>query len=62
MPTQPPEVCLFDGFLESERDAALAALSDWLRIPSISAQPVHAELWKRMPAAEELWRELAELR
>ncbi len=37
-----PDRCLLDGFLEAERDAVLAALVDWVRIPSISAQRLHA--------------------
>jgi acetylornithine deacetylase/succinyl-diaminopimelate desuccinylase-like protein len=34
--------CLLDRFLQAERDAVLGALCDWVRIPSISAQPLHA--------------------
>ncbi|HEX3623176.1 MAG TPA: dipeptidase [Acidimicrobiales bacterium] len=33
---------LLEGWLDSERDRILATLVDWLRIPSISAQPDHA--------------------
>jgi acetylornithine deacetylase/succinyl-diaminopimelate desuccinylase-like protein len=33
---------LLDAFLEAERDAVLAALIDWVRIPSVSAQALHA--------------------
>jgi acetylornithine deacetylase/succinyl-diaminopimelate desuccinylase-like protein len=33
---------LLAGFLDAEWEAVVAALVDWLRIPSISAQPVHA--------------------
>jgi acetylornithine deacetylase/succinyl-diaminopimelate desuccinylase-like protein len=37
-----PDRHLLDAFLEAERDATLAALADWVRIPSVSAQPLHA--------------------
>jgi acetylornithine deacetylase/succinyl-diaminopimelate desuccinylase-like protein len=37
-----PNRYLLDAFLEAERDAVLAALIDWVRIPSISAQALHA--------------------
>jgi hypothetical protein len=36
-----PEDLLLSSFLEAERDAVVSALVDWLRIPSISAQPHH---------------------
>ncbi|HLF40440.1 MAG TPA: dipeptidase [Acidimicrobiia bacterium] len=42
MSSAPTGPCLLEPFLDAERDAVLAALSDWLRIPSVSAQPVHA--------------------
>jgi hypothetical protein len=29
------------GYLDAERDRIYATLIDWLRIPSISAQPEH---------------------
>jgi acetylornithine deacetylase/succinyl-diaminopimelate desuccinylase-like protein len=32
---------LLSGFLAAEREAVVSALVDWLRIPSISAQPAH---------------------
>ncbi|MGH9002526.1 MAG: dipeptidase, partial [Acidimicrobiia bacterium] len=32
---------LLSSFLDAERETVLAALVDWLRIPSISAQPLH---------------------
>lgn len=40
-PVQSPDVCVLSAFVESQRDAVLAVLGEWLRIPSISAQPVH---------------------
>jgi acetylornithine deacetylase/succinyl-diaminopimelate desuccinylase-like protein len=33
---------LLDAFLDAEREDVVGALSDWVRIPSISAQPLHA--------------------
>ncbi|MGH9035841.1 MAG: M20/M25/M40 family metallo-hydrolase, partial [Acidimicrobiia bacterium] len=37
-----PDDLLLSSFLEAERDVVVSALVDWLRIPSISAQPLHA--------------------
>jgi len=36
-----PDDLLLSAFLDAEREAVVAALVDWLRIPSISAQPIH---------------------
>jgi acetylornithine deacetylase/succinyl-diaminopimelate desuccinylase-like protein len=33
--------CLLEGFLQAEREEILAALRQWVRIPSVSAQPEH---------------------
>jgi acetylornithine deacetylase/succinyl-diaminopimelate desuccinylase-like protein len=33
--------CLLDGFLRAEREEVLSALRQWVRIPSVSAQPEH---------------------
>jgi len=33
--------CLLDGFLRAEREEMLSALRQWVRIPSVSAQPEH---------------------
>ena len=34
--------CLLEDFLHAEREEILAALRQWVRIPSVSAQPEHA--------------------
>ncbi|MGH8999588.1 MAG: dipeptidase [Acidimicrobiia bacterium] len=33
--------CLLDAFVDDQRDAVVGALADWLRIPSVAAEPAH---------------------